>query len=1204
VSDRRRWRRLTIAVAVLALVIGGAVAALPLLVDSGAVKQVVERKISTLASGEVHYDSLALHLFPQPRAEFLGAAVRVPGVIDGRAGVVEIRLALLPLLIGNVRPTAIRVEQPALEVRITPGGGDGDPFAAYRAALGPIVDALTRAARGMTIEIARGRLDLEYAGQRLVLLSDLAAQADVSADAIDASVNAAADLWRAAQGRLTIAPGSLAASAKLQVTGLQAARLLDAMGPEGALAVRPGALDASLDAQTDGRSTVRGALAASAPQLVVTRGARTLELGAARVAADAAIDGQTLVLSLRGLQLGDLVPQATGSLRARRDGTAPALEVQVPALDLARLRAAALALAGDLESVRGAAAMLSAGTARELTFTAAGSDFDALADPRSIRAEARLEAAAVAVPAAGIAVTKGAGRIALVDGLLRASELAGEIGRSRFSAGTLVLALQPAASLRGLDAAVDADLAEVLAITRHLVGRAGDAMLADIESLQGRASGRFAYEAGRKRPHIAVDVAKMHATGRYRGVPFPLEVSQGELSFAGDRLRVRGLAASVGHSRVQGGQAELAVGAEPAARAASARLVLVLDELYPWLASLERLQPALQELQSLTGTAVVRLVRLSGPFADPAALDFEAVVQPQRLRASVTALPGSLTFAGGEASVTPRALRLDGLQASFLDARVTASGTARDYASPARRIELALTDGAAGQQALDWVRARWQVPAKAMPRAPLSLATGRVQWPAEASGSLAAQGTVALGENARAEFDLSAQPGDLDLRRLALKDADSDATIALKWGFAAADLAFSGTLDNRTVERILASPPEVQGSLRGDFRASIDRRAPQRSTAAGNLEGEGLDVLERLGLPVIVDRVRLDVAGDAVRIRDTVLRLAGERLAVTGTVERKADTFAIDGQVSAERLDAARLLDALPRGRQPTGGAWDLPVEGRVALAAESVVYDEHVFEPVVATVALAPNRVVADVTDARLCGVALSLTAVVAPDTTTVTGRGQARDQDLAHAAECLARENHALTGRFDLDLELAASGAPEALLRTGRGRLRFVARDGRIERAPAITRILSLNNVAALLRSGPKELMAGGLEYSQFAVAGMLEGTRFRLESATLDSPSLGIAGTGDIELTSRTLAVNGLVAPFANVNAAARRIPILGPIFSTRLVGIPVRVTGDWRDPTVVPLGPEAVGQSLVNLMAATFKAPIELLDPFIGGLERGR
>jgi uncharacterized protein YhdP len=214
------------------------------------------------------------------------------------------------------------------------------------------------------------------------------------------------------------------------------------------------------------------------------------------------------------------------------------------------------------------------------------------------------------------------------------------------------------------------------------------------------------------------------------------------------------------------------------------------------------------------------------------------------------------------------------------------------------------------------------------------------------------------------------------------------------------------------------------------------------------------------------------------------------------------------------------------------------------------------------------------------------------------VTGRGHARDQDLAQAAECLARENIALTGRFDLDLELAASGAPEALLGTTRGSLRVVARQGRIQNAPAITRILFLNNVAAMLRSGPEELMRGGLEYTALALTGTLEGTRLRVESVTFDSPSLGIAGSGEAELATRTLAMHGLVAPFANINAVARRIPILGPIFNTRLVGIPVSVTGDWRNPTVVPLGPEAVGQSLLNLMSATFRAPVELLDPFRG------
>ena len=76
-----------------------------------------------------------------------------------------------------------------------------------------------------------------------------------------------------------------------------------------------------------------------------------------------------------------------------------------------------------------------------------------------------------------------------------------------------------------------------------------------------------------------------------------------------------------------------------------------------------------------------------------------------------------------------------------------------------------------------------------------------------------------------------------------------------------------------------------------------------------------------------------------------------------------------------------------------------------------------------------------------------------------------------------------------------------------------------------------------------------------------------------------------------------MHGLMAAFSRIHALARHIPIVGAMF-TRLVGIPVSVTGDLRDPTVVPLRPEAVGQSLLNLMSAIFKAPIELLDPFPG------
>ena len=1204
-ARRAAWvRRLAIAAAAAVALLAGVVALVPLVVDGDRVRQAIERRISDIAGGEVRYDSLKLRFFPQPYVEAHNATVRIPGTVDGRIGTLAIRIALLPLLAGNVRPVAVNVGQPVLELTIQPGGGGSDPFAAYRAALGPVVDALVREARGMSLGITDGKLDVRYSGERVLSLSGLAADAEVATDAITAKARGNADLFGAASASLRIVPESLAATGTLQASGLRLPALLQMAGTQGAINVADGTIDAAVNAETDGRGSVRATLTANSPQMTLARGTRTLALGSVRTTLDAGLDGAGLAVTLRALQLGELLPAATGTLRAKPDYTAPSVEVQAPALDLARLRAALIAIAGDLDAVQTALAFVPTGTAQGLTASAAGADFGALAALGAIRAETALARGALDLRAQGIKITGATGRFALADGALRGSELGGAIGKSTFTGGALVVELVPEAALRELDAVLDADLGEALPIMRRLVGKREPAALADVESLQGRASGSVAYDARHRQPRVTVDLERMRATARYRGVPLPIAVNAGAVRYAHDRVAVRGLNGSFGRSTVQDGAMELALGTEPAVRAASAEAVVALDEFYPWLTSLQGLRRPADHIPTATGTVAVRLVRLSGPLDAPAALDYEAVVRPQPVRLAGPVLPAPVTLAGGELRITPRSIALDRLDASLLDARVVASGTVQDYASAEPRLDLALADARAGERSLQWAHARWKLPAHTTPRAPVTLAAGRAQRAGGADAPIVAQGTLGLAGGVSAEFDLTAEAtGHFDLRRLAMKDPDTDTTLVLKWARSIVDVTFKGRFDNRTLARVLVHPPPGEGALRGDFRATIDLAEPRRSSATGALEADRIDILERWDIPVAIERLRIDVAGDAVRIREGAVAVAGERLAVTGSATRQPKTFGFDLRVAADAIDVERLLGAFPRGgAKPAAAGWNLPVDGRVAVEAKSVAYGTYVVRPVSGTVTLAPDRIIADVKQAQLCGLSLPLKAVIVPGNVSVSGRIEARAQPLAGTVTCLMGEQFAMTGTLDLDADLSASGPADALAPAARGTFQLTARNGQIQRAPAMARVLTLDSVASALRDRPSELMARGLDYSELAVAGTLDAGRVRMERGTLNAAALGFAWTGEVDVPAGQIDVHGIVAPFNRISRVVQHVPIVGQIFGTRVVGIPVSITGDMRDPRVVPLGPGAIGQNLVHLMGAVVKTPVDLLDPFVGRLQR--
>ena len=49
--------------------------------------------------------------------------------------------------------------------------------------------------------------------------------------------------------------------------------------------------------------------------------------------------------------------------------------------------------------------------------------------------------------------------------------------------------------------------------------------------------------------------------------------------------------------------------------------------------------------------------------------------------------------------------------------------------------------------------------------------------------------------------------------------------------------------------------------------------------------------------------------------------------------------------------------------------------------------------------------------------------------------------------------------------------------------------------------------------------------------------------------------------------------------------------------KLITVPVRIAGDWKDPDVTMLSPASIGSRLLGIMKNTIMLPVELVGPVL-------
>jgi hypothetical protein len=142
-----------------------------------------------------------------------------------------------------------------------------------------------------------------------------------------------------------------------------------------------------------------------------------------------------------------------------------------------------------------------------------------------------------------------------------------------------------------------------------------------------------------------------------------------------------------------------------------------------------------------------------------------------------------------------------------------------------------------------------------------------------------------------------------------------------------------------------------------------------------------------------------------------------------------------------------------------------------------------------------------------------------------------------------------------------------------------------------------LEFINLAKVYRGRIPDLKKESLHYELFTVIASLQNGKLIIKEATLDGHTLQMAAQGDVSLAEGKIDLTVLVAPLRTVDRIINLIPLVRYILAGTLITVPVKVSGDLKDPKVTALSPSAVGSEFLGIMTRALRLPLHIIQPLL-------
>jgi len=1218
----------------------------PRLINLETVKKEIKNRFAEDIGGEIEYQRVDLAFFPRPHVVITAVNFTMPDHVNGKVDSLKIYPKILPLFTGEIQISAVHSRSPEITVRL-PATIEDKSTSATPFSFETLGDRLNAAISvipelkipSMVVRVSGGRVDFFKGRERFLGLHNVNGRTHRKGDLIEFKAECHSNLWESIIIRGQYEASGFKLSSQITIKQLRPHAVADYFFPQSDLKMTNARANLNLDLQTDGPHHLKASASGSIPYMYWHRGNKDLKITDTRFQCEFQLKDQAVSLSLKQLDLQDPRLRLAGRLNLNPEPPRIQLALEGMQINVATAHKTATALTENSGTVSDIFKILRAGDFQRITLNVAGSNWAHLTEFENYVIRGNMVGGNIFISQGQLNLEDVKGDATIANGILKGENIEARMGNSFARQGKIAIALTEDTAPFHIEGLIRADLSQLPSVlTRLIENKQFRKEIALLKKLEGSAGGMLIIGEDIRDINVKVMASDIRLKADYQRIPYPVIIKDGSLVLDGNRIALTNFNASVGKSSLNQMSSKFGWGKSPLLELSSKSANVHLAQLHAWLMQNKAIAADLNRFKTVNGAVTLQNTKLNGPLFKPGQWRLKTKGTIQNRLVNSELMPGDLAVTGGHFEFEG-----DRLKVTNWNVNVGKSSLA-DLTANLKWEKTATLTANSGKTVVwldeiyPWLQSHETLKQHVKNIPPLN---GNLTFQSlsfegpindETSSKVNLSGAIEKWHIHSAKFptDIELTGGDLHWRgtRIDLQEASARFGTSLvnrlslgkQWGGISlfefnADSAniqmaelYPWLVSFEALDKMFKGFHATQGklALSGlDLKGPVGRTKAWQFHLAGNLEGLTLES-DYFKAPLNINAAKFSVAdtpgvsGAHGRIDLDAAQLSWEdsQMTLQGNASFSADELWLELKLAADRLSWEQ-VDQITGLDEQLGAAEAHKLLGSLMVELDHFTYDGYTFQPMHADISFNETDTRIIVKKADLCGIQFPGILKVSADEFEFYFNPVAEAQNLEPAVACLSAKKNLADGSFNLEGELMSKARPTAFPKSLTGNLQFTAAQGRIYRFGMLAKIFALLNVTEIYRGEVPDLTGKGFAYNSMVINGVFEDGKLVIKDTLIDSPSMGIAIEGYIDLIKRKVNLVVLVAPFKTIDRIVKLIPLFGNIMGGNLISIPFRAIGDLGDPDVIPLSPTAVGSGLLGILQRTLKLPITIIQPVLPG-----